>query len=90
MGHGNKRTILRFPLQKKKRKLQPKFNSRKKTVPTWRQLAEWRAGASGDAVEPGCDPLWVRAGKQLRGRLSELQDLGQHGDPLVRVLDAAQ
>lgn len=32
----------------------------------------------------------MRAGEQLRGRLSELQDLGQHGDPLVRVLDAAQ
>lgn len=59
-------------------------------MPTWRQLAGWRAGASGHAVEAGCDPLGVRAGEQLRGRLSELQDLGQHGDPLLRVLDAAQ
>lgn len=59
-------------------------------APTWWQQAGRGTGAPAHAVEPGCDPLWVGAGKQLCGRLSELQDLGQHGDPLVRVLDAAQ
>lgn len=61
-------------------------------VSTWRQLTErWvDAGASGHAVKPGCDPLGVGAGEQLCGRLAELQNLCQHGDSLVRVLDAAR
>lgn len=59
---------------------------------TWGQLAGRRAaaGAAGHAVKPGGDPLGVGAGKQLCGRLAELQDLCQHGDPLIGVLDAWQ
>ena len=39
-------------------------------------------------MKPRCDPLGVRAVEQLSGRLAKLQDLRQHGYPLVRVLDA--
>lgn len=61
-------------------------------VSTWRQFAEWRsdAGASSDVVEPRRDPLRVRDGEQLCGRLAKLQDLREHGDPLVGVLDASR
>lgn len=55
---------------------------------TWRQLTA--AGAAGHAVEPGGDPLGVGAGEQLFGRLAKLQDLCQHGDSLIGVLDASQ
>ncbi len=59
---------------------------------TWRQFTEGRvdAGASGYVVKPRGDPLRVGAGEQLFGRLAELQDLCQHGDPLIRVLDASR
>lgn len=57
---------------------------------TWRQLAGSRvdAGAPPGVVKPRRDPLRMRPGEQLPGRLTELQDLSQHGDPLIRVLDA--
>lgn len=41
-------------------------------------------------MKPWGDPLRVGAGEQLCGRLTELQDLRQHGDLLVLVLDAVQ
>lgn len=41
-------------------------------------------------MKPGGDPLGVGAGEQLFGRLAELQDLCQHGDSLIGVLDASQ
>lgn len=61
-------------------------------VTTWRQFTDrWvDAGASSNVVKPWCDPLRVRAGEQLRGRLPELEDLRQHGDPLLRFLDASE
>lgn len=59
---------------------------------TWRQLTvRWvAAGAASHAVKPGCDPLGMGGGEQLFGRLAKLQDLRQHGDSLVGVLDALQ
>jgi len=61
-------------------------------VSTWRQVTDCgvAARASGYVLKPWRDPLRVRGGEQLCGRLAELQDLGQHGDSLVRVLDAFQ
>lgn len=41
-------------------------------------------------MKPGCDPLGMGGGEQLLGRLAKLQDLRQHGDSLVGVLDALQ
>lgn len=41
-------------------------------------------------MKPRRDPLRVGAGEQLFGRLAELQNLCQHGDSLVRVLNASQ
>lgn len=41
-------------------------------------------------MKPWCDPLRMRAGEQLRWRLPELEDLCQHGDLLIRVLDASR
>ncbi|PWA24993.1 hypothetical protein CCH79_00016008 [Gambusia affinis] len=56
------------------------------------QLADGRVGAGApcEALEPGCDPLGVRAREELLGRLAELQDLRQHGYSLIRVLDASR
>lgn len=48
------------------------------------------AGAPCEVLEPGCDPLGVRAREELLGRLAELQDLRQHGYSLIRVLDASR
>lgn len=54
------------------------------------QIADWRvaAGTSSYVVKPRRDPLRVRGGEQLFGRLAELQDLCQHADSLVGVLNA--
>lgn len=41
-------------------------------------------------MKPGGDPLGVGDGEQLLGRLAELQDLRQHADSLIGVLDASQ
>lgn len=58
---------------------------------TWREFGVGcvDAGASGNVLKPRGDPLRVRSGEQLLGRLAELQDLRQHGDPLIGVLDAS-
>lgn len=62
------------------------------SVCTWGQFAGRGrdAGALSSVRQPRCDPLRVWGGEQLLGRLTELQYLGQHGDSLVRVLDASQ
>lgn len=58
---------------------------------TWRQFADARVGAEAAAdLKARRDPLRVRAAEQLFGRLAKLQDLRQHGDSLIGILDALE